>query len=169
MRASHLHPLCRNLPRRLRKTDFRASHVANVSWPCHGKRQEQESGAERRPTVVLVDTTHHSAEPCFVRNGRAMLHLGPQKRALQRVRGSLVALSVTIASRKSLPIAPRRRRADSRPRLFSTFFKRSRISAGVISLIGRLASGAARSSRSQRFLSIVVGAAPFASGSPSAQ
>lgn len=62
--------------------------------------------------------------------------------------GSLVARSVTIARRKMQPMMPRNRRADSRRPLFSTRFRRSSISAGVMSAIGRSVSGAAKSSRS---------------------
>jgi len=73
--------------------------------------------------------------------------------------GSPVARNVTMAYRNTLPIMPRNRRAVSRRPLFSMRFRSWRISAAVTCVIGRFASGAARSSSSQRFLLIVEAAA----------
>jgi hypothetical protein len=77
--------------------------------------------------------------------------------------GSRSARKVTIASRKTALIVARRRFAFSRRPLRSTRFRRSRISAGVISVIGREAIGAATSVRSRRTLAFVVSADPLAS------
>jgi hypothetical protein len=78
-------------------------------------------------------------------------------------RGFFVARRVTMARRKTVPMTPRSRRAVSRRPLFSMRFKRSRISAAVISAIGRLASGFAGSSNSHLFFANVEGAARSAS------
>ena len=77
--------------------------------------------------------------------------------------GSFVARKVVIASRNTLPMEPRTFRAVSLRPLFSIFLSRLRISAAVISVIGRFASGEARSSRYQRFFVIVDFAVPLSS------
>ena len=56
----------------------------------------------------------------------------------------------------------RSRGAVSRRPLFSTRLSRSRSSSGVISAIGRFASGLAKSCKSQRFFSTVISAIPLA-------
>ena len=89
--------------------------------------------------------------------------LGASRAPCVAVVGSPVARSVTMAYRNTLPINPRKRRAVSCRPLFSMRLSRSRISAAVISLMGRLASGRARFSRSHLFLLSVELAASFAS------
>ncbi len=76
--------------------------------------------------------------------------------------GSLVARSVTIASRKTAPIIPRNLRAVSRRPVFSTFCKRCSTSSAVISDIARSARGFAKSCNNQRFLARVASEAPLA-------
>ena len=71
-----------------------------------------------------------------------------------------MARKVVIASRNTLPMAPRTFRAVSLRPLFSIFLRRERISAGVISVMGKFASGAARTCRYQRFFAIVDAAVP---------
>lgn len=67
-----------------------------------------------------------------------------------------------MACRKTLPIVPRSRRAVSLRPLVSMYCKSWRISADVISLMGRSASGFPRTSKSYRVFAIVASAASFA-------
>lgn len=68
---------------------------------------------------------------------------------------------IATAKRKTLPMTPRSLLAVSLRPLFSYRLRIMRISAGVISAIGLLVSGDARSSRSQRTLVSFASAAPF--------
>ncbi len=65
--------------------------------------------------------------------------------------GSVSARSVWMANLNTEPMVPRNLLAVSRRPLFSTFFRRMRSSCGVIAVIGRSVSGAARSWRSHLF------------------
>ena len=156
MRAPHFHPLGWDAPSRIGPDDLRAAHEANFDRSGHGQCDELKGGADGRPAVVFVDRDHQRPKlRSSVMAGRC-LTIGALERAAKRV-GRIV---VGAERRDREP----EHRADgchaavaavSRRPLFSIRLRMTRISAGVISVMGRLASGAASSCRSQRFLLIV--------------
>ena len=114
----------------------------------------------RRPSVEFVYCAQEPAELPFVGDRRSALRSAERAPLSTRRSDRMMGVRVTMAKRKTEPMTPRKRRAVSRRRAFSTRFNRSRSSADVISAMGRLASGLARSSKSHRFFSIVMSALP---------
>ena len=159
--APHFHPLGRDAPGGLRPDDLVPAQVSHFSGPSHSEGEEKQRGFERRPAVVLVDRGHQRAELLLVGDRRTVMHHGSQQGALQRVCRVGGRPERRDSEAKTLPIAPRSLLAVSLRPLFSYRLRIRRISAGVISAIGLLMSGDARSRRSQRTLLSVASAAPF--------
>lgn len=120
-----------------------------------------------RPAAMIGQPSYSSSACRKIPSSRssvmaARLVRRSDKRApLRGTVGSFSARRVTIANRNTEPIAPLSRLAVSRRPVFSTRFRRSRISAEVMSLIGLLPIGAANTCKSQRFFASVASAAPF--------
>lgn len=83
MRAPHLHFLGWNGPHSGLEVDLAPFGVPELAWPLKDMWSEPECQMRRRMALIVLNCPKKPAELDRINNGRAVLHLGGEKRVLQ--------------------------------------------------------------------------------------
>ena len=160
--TAHLVVPGRNSPHRIVEIEFSPLGARKLTRPGENERQEVQRSFGFGLAGKAIDGTKESAERNRVEDGRSVFDFGGSRAPRNAMVGSFAARAVAMANRKTWPMVARSLRADSSLPRLSTVRSTERISAALISAMGRFPRSADAISNSQIVFSRVLSAFPSA-------